>query len=49
MSRVLLETCAAIWLGEGARLSAEALAAIEAAAAGTGKFVACSATKKRNL
>jgi hypothetical protein len=39
MSGVLLDSCAAIWLGEGARLSAETLAAIEAAATGDGVLV----------
>jgi PIN domain nuclease of toxin-antitoxin system len=39
MSAVLLDTCAAIWLGEGARMSAEAMAAIEAAATGDGVLV----------
>jgi PIN domain nuclease of toxin-antitoxin system len=36
MSGVLLDTCAAIWLAEGTRMSAEALEAIEAAAVGDG-------------
>jgi PIN domain nuclease of toxin-antitoxin system len=39
MSGVLLDTCAAIWLAEGARMSAEALDAIEAAAVGDGVLV----------
>jgi PIN domain nuclease of toxin-antitoxin system len=39
MSGVLLDTCAAIWLGDGAPMKADAMARIEAAAAGDGVFV----------
>jgi hypothetical protein len=47
MSGVLLDTCAAIWLGEGARMSAEALEAIEAAAAG--KAVAAGPIRRTRI
>ncbi len=39
MTAVLLDTCAAIWLGEGARMAPAAMQAIEAAATGDGVLV----------
>lgn len=39
MTGVLLDTCAAIWLGEGAPMSAAAMEAIDAAAVGDGVLV----------